>query len=112
MFSISCSKENSGVCTPITVNPLSRYLVSHARTYGSVRSQLTHVNVQNCTSTTFPRRFEAAIGPELSHLVPPLNDGRFPSDPSGEIPGPLDCALAQPTPRPAAASPIAPASIS
>jgi hypothetical protein len=37
------SNENSGVCTPITTNPWSLYRAAHARTYGSVRSQLMQV---------------------------------------------------------------------
>src|SRR5947208_10412433 len=48
-----------------------RYLASHARRYGSVRNQLTHVYVQKSTSTTLPRRPSAVSGGELSHVVAP-----------------------------------------
>ena len=41
-FSKSYSKENSGVCTPIT-RSCFLYFSDQARTYGSVRSQLMHV---------------------------------------------------------------------
>src|SRR6266849_4644895 len=70
-LSRSCSKSNSGVCAPITTRPCSRYLASHARRYGSVRNQLTHVYVQKSTSTTLPRRPSAVSGGELSHVVAP-----------------------------------------
>ena len=73
------SKPNSGVWTPITVSPSSRYLAAQARRYGSVRSQLTQVYVQKSTSTTRPRRSSGVNGSELSHPVAPSNDGRRPS---------------------------------
>src|SRR6266849_3393453 len=68
-LSRSCSKSNSGVCAPITTRPCWRYLASHARRYGSVRNQLTHVYVQKSTSTTLPRRPSAVSGGEFSHVV-------------------------------------------
>src|SRR5918994_2837129 len=73
------SKSNSGVWTPTTVSPSSRYLAAQARRYGSVRSQLTQVYVQKSTSTTRPRRPSGVKGSELSHPVAPSNDGRRPS---------------------------------
>jgi hypothetical protein len=75
--SISCSNENSGVWTPITMSPSSRYACDHARTYGSVRSQLMHVSVQKSTRTTWPRRSSGSSGCELSHPVPPSSLGMW-----------------------------------
>src|SRR5215210_5163391 len=72
---MSCSNENSGVCTPITTSPSSRYACDHARTYGSWRSQLMHVRVQKFTSTTRPRSSAGPSGSELSHPVAPSNPG-------------------------------------
>src|SRR4051794_25339692 len=69
MLSRSCSYGNSGVCTPTTSRPSALYASDHARTYGSVRSQLMHVNVQNWTSTTRPRVSSSVSGSELSHAV-------------------------------------------
>src|SRR5919107_1427518 len=66
-LSRSCSNPNSGACTPTTVSPRSAYFSDHARTYGSVRSQLTHEYVQTSTTTTRPARASAVSGSELSH---------------------------------------------
>src|SRR6185369_16892513 len=63
------------------------YLAAQARTYGSVRSQLTHVNVQKSTRTTFPRSPSAVSGGELSHAVAPRRDGKLPSIGSREDAG-------------------------
>src|SRR5687768_9619623 len=68
-FARSCSNSNSGECTPITTNPSAEYLFAHARTDGSVRSQLIHVYVQKSMSTTFPRRLAAVSGGVLIHVV-------------------------------------------
>ena len=53
-LSMSRSKPNSGVWTPMTVRPAAPYFAAQARTYGSVRSQFTHVYVQKSTRTTRP----------------------------------------------------------
>src|SRR5579872_2909991 len=58
----------------MTTSPASRYFVAHARVYGSVRSQFTHVNVPNCTSTTLPLRLAAFSGGELIHAVALASD--------------------------------------
>src|SRR3954468_9347659 len=65
-LSRSCSNPNSGACTPTTTSPRSRYRSLHARTYGSVRSQLTHEYVQKSTATTWPRSAAAVSGSEFS----------------------------------------------
>src|SRR4051812_8351712 len=74
--STSCSKENSGVWTPMTTRPSSRYACAHALSQGSVRSQLMQVRVQKSTRTTEPRSWAGSSGPEFSHAVAPLRDGR------------------------------------
>src|SRR6476646_8853170 len=79
MLSTLCSNPNSGVWTPRTVRPASAYFAAHARTYGSVRSQLTQVYVQKSTRTTRPRSASGFNGSELSQPVAPSNDGRRPS---------------------------------
>src|SRR4051812_40089759 len=66
---MSCSNENSGVWTPMTTNPSSRYASDQARTYGSWRSQLMHVHVQKFTRTTWPRSSAAVMGSELSQTA-------------------------------------------
>ena len=66
---------NSGVWTPITISPSSRYARDHARTYGSWRSQLMHVSVQKFTSTTWPRSSAGASGSEPTHPVAPSSEG-------------------------------------
>src|SRR6266851_8269009 len=78
-FSMSCSKGNSGVWTPITTSPSSRYFFAHARRYGRVRSQLMQVKVQKSTATTLPRKPAGVSGGELSHAFAPVNAGRLPS---------------------------------
>src|SRR3954465_2405488 len=80
-LSMSFSNGNSGVCAPITTSPWLRYFSSQARTYGSVRSQFTHVYVQKSTSTTLPLRPAGVSGGELSHSAAPLRDGNAPSSP-------------------------------
>src|SRR5262252_1065031 len=77
-LSMSLSNGNSGECTPITTNPLSLYFSAQARTYGSVRSQLTHVYVQTSTRTIFPRSPAAVSGSELSHPVARLREDNSP----------------------------------
>src|SRR4051794_30705540 len=72
---MSCSNENSGVWTPMTTRPSSRYACDQARTYGSVRSQLMQVSVQKSTSTTRPRKSAASSGSELSQADAPASDG-------------------------------------
>ena len=79
MLSRSRSNENSGVWMPIVTSPSDRYRSSHARTYGSDRSQLMHVYVQKSATMTFPRRPSGVSGSELSHAVAPENDGSHPS---------------------------------
>src|SRR4051794_16187684 len=103
-----CSKENSGVCTPTTTRPLSLYLSAHARTYGSVRSQFTQVNVQNWTRTTLPRRLSGVSAGEFSQAVAPFREGRLPSDNSVGWNIAVDCVFTQASPTPAAASAMAP----
>src|SRR6267142_2950659 len=75
-LSMSSSNENSGVCTPMTINPCSLYRAAHARTYGTVRSQLMQVYVQKSTRTSLPCRSAAVRGGELSQAVAPLSDAR------------------------------------
>ena len=84
-FSGSCSKENSGVCTPITTSPWPSYFLAQARTYGSDRSQLMHVYVQKLTTTTLPSRSGGARGGELSQPVAPPKEGRRLSLENGTI---------------------------
>src|SRR4051794_31511546 len=72
---MSCSNPNSGVCTPITTSPSSRYACDHARTYGSWRSQLMQVSVQKFTSTTRPCSSSGPSGSELSHAAAPSSEG-------------------------------------
>src|SRR5437016_7998080 len=73
-LSTCSSNENSGVCTPMTTSPCSLYRAAHARTYGTVRSQLMHVYVQKSTRTTLPCRSAAVSGGELSHAVAPTRE--------------------------------------
>src|SRR5215467_11071515 len=75
----SFSTENSGVWTPMTTRPRSLYFAAHARTYGSVRSQLTHVYVQKSTTTTLPRRPSGVSGGELIQAVAPVKGASSPS---------------------------------
>src|SRR4249920_1182389 len=75
-LSTSSSNENSGVCTPTTTSPCSLYLAAHARTYGTVRSQLMQVYVQKSTRTTLPCRSAAVTGGELSQAVAPPSEAR------------------------------------
>ena len=42
--------------------------------YGSVRSQLMHVYVQNWTTTTLPSRSVGASGSEFNQSFAPSND--------------------------------------
>src|SRR5690348_16066657 len=79
MLTRSCSTENSGVCTPATTSPCGPYFAAQARTYGSVRSQLTHVNVQKSTRTTLPRSPAAVSGAELIQALAPSKDASAPS---------------------------------
>ena len=79
IFSRSCSNGNSGEWAPITTSPSSRYFAAHAFTYGSVRSQLMQEKVQNCTTTTLPRRPSGVSGAELSQAVAPPRSGSSPS---------------------------------
>src|SRR6185312_719077 len=83
---MSFSNANSGACTPITTRPWSLYLSYHARTYGSVRRQLTHEYVQKSITTTLPRRPAAVSGGELSHSTAPSSDGSVPSIGGGNAP--------------------------
>ena len=46
-----------------------------------------HVYVQNCTSTTLPRRPSGVSGDELSQSVAPSNDGNRPSTGSSRTAG-------------------------
>src|SRR4051812_17047824 len=73
--STSCSNENSGVCTPSTIKPSSRYAWDQALMYGCVRSQLMHVSVQKSTRTTWPRSPAGSSGSELSQVVAPVSGG-------------------------------------
>src|ERR1700734_3154224 len=58
----TCSKANSGVCTPTTTKPYLAYLWYHASTWGRVRWQLMHEYVQKSTRTTLPRSAEIESG--------------------------------------------------
>ncbi len=78
-FAMSFSNANSGVCTPSTANPRSRYFSNHARTYGTDRKQLMHEYVQKSTSSTRPRTSAAASGGELSQALAPSRLGMGPS---------------------------------
>src|SRR5262245_24429232 len=75
----SCSKGNSGVCTPIRTNPWSSYFSAQARTHGSVRIQLMHVYVPKSARTTLSFRSASVSGSELSQPVAPSKPGRWPS---------------------------------
>src|SRR3954447_1320156 len=86
-FSTSRSNGNSGVWTPMTTRPRSRYFSDHARTKASVRSQLMHVYVQKSTRTTFPARPSGVSGEEFSQPVAPSNTGRRPSAGKGPCVG-------------------------
>src|SRR5256885_7574052 len=72
---MSCSKENSGVWTPITTSPLSPYFFAQARRYGRVRSQLMQVKVQKSTATTLPRKPAGVSGGGFSHAFSPGEGG-------------------------------------
>src|SRR3954447_11464016 len=76
----SCSNENSGVWTPTTISPSSRYAFDHARTYGSWRSRLVHVSVQKFTSTTWPRSSAGPRGGGGPHSVAPPHRGALPTE--------------------------------
>src|SRR5580698_5156613 len=78
----SCSNENSGVCTPITVRPASLYFAAQLFTYGKGRSELMHVYVQKSTRTTLPRSDLPFNGAELSQPMSPPRSGMDPSSPS------------------------------
>src|SRR5437016_3543872 len=75
-LSMSSSNVNSGVCTPMKTNPCLLYRAAHARTYGSVRSQLMQVYVQKSTRTTLPCRSAAVSGGELSQAVAPPSEAK------------------------------------
>src|SRR6185436_14796006 len=49
---------------------------AHARTYGSVRSQLMQVYVQKSTRTTLPRSSAAVSRGELSQAVAPSSEAK------------------------------------
>src|SRR2546430_15417789 len=72
---MSCSKENSGVWTPITTSPLSPYFFAQARRYGRVRSQLMQVKVQKSTPTTLPRKPAGVSGGGIRPAVCPGEGG-------------------------------------
>src|SRR5215510_11011449 len=74
------SNVNSGVCTPMTTSPRSLYWAAHARTYGTVRSQLMQVYVQKSTRTTLPCRSAAVRGGELSQAVAPPSEAKLALD--------------------------------
>src|SRR6476619_5898297 len=69
-------------------SPSSRYRLAHARTYGSVRSQLMHVYVQKLTATTLTERSAGVSGGELNHRVAPSRDGNSALFES-RLPGPI-----------------------
>src|SRR5665213_653175 len=81
MFPASCSKANSGVCTPTTVNPARAYAAFQASTWGSVRWQLMHEYVQKSIRTTRPFSPATVSGrpPGVwSHREMPANGGACP----------------------------------
>ena len=83
------SKAYSGVCTPMTSKPLSRYASYHPTTCGIARWQLMHEYAQKSMSTTLPRNDFRSIGAfpgVLSHLVMPLMSGAVPQLSSSEPP--------------------------
>src|SRR5256885_1456644 len=69
-----CAKVNSGVCTPITVSPLSRYRSCQACTYGSLRMQLTPVQSQKSTTTTSLRRCRKRVWADVAYSEPASHD--------------------------------------
>src|ERR1700749_4132163 len=64
-------------------SPAFAYASFHARSAGSVRSQLMHVNVQKSTSTTLPWRSVGDNGLLFSHSLAPANPGMCPLTGSG-----------------------------
>src|ERR687897_752456 len=86
-FSTSRSNENSGVWTPMTTRPRSRYFSDHARTKASVRSQLMQVYVQKSTRTTFSTKLSGVSGDEFSQPVAPSKPGKRPSTGNGAVRG-------------------------
>src|SRR5580765_6286487 len=75
----SCSNENSGVCTPITTRPESRYFAAQLLMYGCGRSELMQVYVQKDTSTTLPCKEARPRDGELSQPTAPSKSGARPS---------------------------------
>ncbi len=71
-------------------------LTDHARTYGSVRSQLMQVYVQKLTTTTFPNSCEGASRGELSHSVarPMAASSRGTSSCASAVPSMPNCEAA------------------
>ena len=89
-FDTTCSKANSGVCTPTTSNPSAWYLEYHDSTWGSDRWQLMHEYVQKSTSTTLPRSDDSDRGRSpgvLSQAVMPWKLGAAPQSSSDDRPG-------------------------
>src|SRR5262245_2197037 len=82
----SFSNAYSGVCTPITWNPLPLYASYHAVTCVIARWQLMHEYAQKSTSTTEPLSDAMVRGGEFSHWVMPSICGA----------GPQSCSLAGP----------------
>ena len=77
-LSATCSKANSGVWTPSTTSPRSRYVRSQAFTCGSVRRQLMHEYVQKSTRTTLPRSCSSVSGSLLIQCESPASSGAAP----------------------------------
>src|SRR5271169_45326 len=80
-FETTCSKANSGVWTPTTTNPASRYARYQPSTCGSERWQLMQEYVQKSTRTTLPlswARVSGRLPGVLSQATMPVNGGAVP----------------------------------
>src|SRR6476620_6198892 len=83
------SKAYSGVCTPMTSKPSSRYASYQPPTCGVDRWQLIQEYAQKGMSTTLPGNDFRSIGAfpgVLSHFVMPLMSGAVPQLSSSEPP--------------------------
>src|SRR6202020_1898951 len=86
----TCSKANSGVCTPTTTRPSLWYLEYQASTWGSDRWQLMHEYVQKSTRTTLPLSDASDRGRSpgvLSQAEMPVKFGAVPQSSSDDRPG-------------------------
>src|SRR5215469_17850536 len=86
----TCSKANSGLCTPMIWKPYLWYVAYHASRCGRVRRQLMHEYVQKSTRTTWPRSPAIESGGELNHCPPAMIGGAFAITGSPLAPGPAE----------------------